>query len=214
MKKVIICISLVAIVIAICLAIFDWKKNDNIIDTNTDNFLSSTEDALMYIDNIIEEDSMLMINGTIYSGTLKKNDEISIVGLNKKGIDVKISKIEANNEEKESAQAGENVNLILDSDYSAEYIEKGQAVIAIGTAKPIYNITAKISDMNIELTELTEEANVFCINTDIKCNVSIMSEEDNIIEISLDVPIVVKKDLNVTLKNNSDIIATAIIVED
>jgi hypothetical protein len=53
----------------------------------------------------------------------------------------------------------------------------------------------------------------FFINSDIKCSVTLISEEDKKISILLDVPIVIQEGLEIFIKNDKSNIAKAIITE-
>ncbi len=211
MKKILICIAIVA---AIIMAIFIYKnfiKDNNEASKGNEVVLNDEGNFLLYIEDILQENERIKIKGNILSGKINTNDEISIVGLGRKGIDTKIVKLEINNKEVTSAKVGDLINITLEPNVKKEYMEKGQAVIISGSTKPIYNIDAQITSTELEISEIKEKGNVFFINSDIKCSISIVSEEDKQIKIKLDVPIVVEQGLEFVIKNHSSTIARGII---
>ena len=215
MKKIIICIFIIILIVVGILfgkTIFYKNKFKNIESDNVD-VLSDKDNLLLYIDEIKNDNNNISIIGKIISGTVNIKDEISIVGLGKKEINTQIIKLNVNGTDTNVAKSEENVCITIDTDIDMKYIQVGMAVITPQADKPIYNVNAKISETTMELKDIVKEVNAFYINTDIKCNVSIISEENNEIKISLDVPIVVQNDLEVVLKNNDKIIANAIVIE-
>lgn len=170
---------------------------------------------LLYIDEISKNNSGIVVTGTISRGNIKINDEISIVGLDKKEIVTKVSKIKIDNEETDIAYEGENINIILESDVPNGYIIRGQAVIKTGTTKPIYNINVRLNSISTDnIFELEKKVNSFSINYDIDCSIKVISEESNEIKVKLDIPIVVDDGIEITLKNKNKIIAKGIIINN
>lgn len=212
MKKILICI-LIIIIITLILFGYKYLKNNEEPVQNNPILTSNKENFLLYIDEVLEDNDNVKVRGTILKGTLNIKDDISIVGLGKKGVDSKITKIEINSVDSESGNAGDNVYITLDSKIKKEYIEKGQAIIISGTTKPIYNIYAKVSQTDLSLFDIKEKGNIFNINSDIECRVEVLSEEEQKVKISLNVPMVVEEGIEIDIKNGNTIIAKAIIVE-
>lgn len=215
MKKIKICIFIIILIVAGVLFGKNnfYKKSSKNIENNNVSVLSDKDNLLLYIDEIKNDNNNISIIGKIISGTVNIKDEISIVGLGKKEINAQIIKLGVNGTDANVAKSGENVCITIDTDVDMKHIQIGMAVITPQADKPIYNVNAKISETTMELKDIVKEVNVFYINTDIKCNVSIISEENYEIKVSLDVPIVVQNDLKVVLKNNDKIIANAIVIE-
>ena len=163
---------------------------------------------LMYVDETSNNNTGVILKGTILKGNIKLNDEISIVGLNRKEVTARILKIKVNNEEKDSAKEGEFINLEINSDIPKDYIMKGEAVIKTGTTKPVYNIDAEIKSLTADnITELEKNIDTFFINTDLKCSIKVISEKDNILRIKLEEPIVMDEGIEFSLKNGDKIVA-------
>lgn len=217
MKKILILILVIIIIIG---GIFAYKhfnnKDSELKEIETNQLIpvsptSKDDYFLMYIDELTKDDSSIAVKGTIARGNIKVNEKISIVGLDKKEVVTKISKIKINDEEKDTAKEGDIINLVLGSDVPNDYITMGQAVIKTGTTKPIYNITAKINSISTDnISELEKKAIIFSINTDLKCSVKLLSEENNEIEITLDIPIVIDEGIEFSLKNGNNVVAKGI----
>ena len=168
---------------------------------------------LMYIDEISKSNSNIMIKGTILRGNIKINDEISIVGLDKKEVITKISKIKINNEETNVANQGDIISLVLESDMLEDYITMGQAVIKTGTTKPVYNIEARLNSISTDnISELESMVNTFRINTDVTGSVKVVSEENSEMKITLDIPIVIDEGIEFYLKDDNKVIAKGIVI--
>lgn len=210
MKKILI---FIIIIIMIVISIFVYKNYFKNNDIDNQIVLNSDGDFLLYIDEIHEDGESLKIQGTISKGSIKTNNEISIVGLGKKQINSKVIKIESNNTVMDTAKAGDNVYITLDLNEKKDYITKGQSVILTGSTKPIFTIEAKIVSSDLELKEIQEKGNNFYINSDIKCSVIILSEEEKLIKIKLEEPIVVAEKLEILIKQDNKIIAKCIIAE-
>lgn len=216
MKKIMICIFIIIILIVLVVLFVKnilYQKSFENIKNNDQNVLSDKDNLLLYIDEIKRNNNNILIAGKIISGTINKKDEISIVGLGKKEINTQIINLNVNGTDTNVAKSGEYVCITIDANVDMEYIQVGMAVITSQTDKPVYNINARISETTIDFKDIIKEVNIFYINTDIKCNVSNISKENNEIKISLDVPIVVKKDLQVILKKNDKVIAKATVIE-
>lgn len=218
MKKIVICIFIIILTIVGILIekIFFSKQPTKNIEKNNIEIFSDEDNLLLYIDEVKKKknnNNNITIVGRIISGTVNVKDEISIGGLGKKEIITQVIKLNVNGTDSNIAKSGENVSITIDTDVDMEHIQVGMAVITPKTDKPVYNVKAKISKTTMELKDIVKEVNVFYINKDIKCNVTIISEKNNEIKISLDVPIVVKKDLEIVLKNNDKIIANAIVIK-
>jgi elongation factor Tu len=221
MKKILI---LILVIIVIVGGIFAYKysqhKSGDLkkIETNELTSVLSTNNEdyfLLYIDEISKDNSNLILHGTISRGNIKVNDEISIVGLSKKEVITKVSKINNNNEEVKEAHEGDNIDLIIETEIPNDYIIQGQAVIKTGTTKPIYNINAKLNTISANsISELENKVNLFCINYDIDCSIKVISEENNEIKITLDIPIVVDDGIEITLKNNNKVLAKGITIDN
>lgn len=214
MKKIIIGIFIIILIIVGTVLgknIFSRKSQEN-IENNDVSVLSDKDNLLLYIDEIKDDNNDISIVGKIISGTVNIKDEISIVGLGKKEINTQVIKLNVNGTDTKIAKSGENVCITIGTEIDPKYIQVGMAVITPQTDKPVYNINLKILETT-DLKDIIKKVNVFYINTDIKCNASIISEEKNEIKISLDVPIVVEKDLEVFLKSNDNVIAKAIVIE-
>lgn len=217
MRRVLI-ITLVIIIIISSIFVYKHLQNKNNvlnkIETTELIPVSSNEDKdffLLYIDKVSIDNSSTVIAGKILKGKIKINEEISIVGLNKKEIVTKVDKIKINNNEISVANEGDVINLVLESNIPNDYIIQGQAVIKTGTTKPIYNINAKLNAISISsILEIEIKTDSFNINTDIKCSVKVISEEDREIKISLNVPIVVNDGIEFILKSNNKVIAKGI----
>ncbi len=221
MKKFLIFILVIIIIIG---SIFTYnylknKKDDlNELENTKLNPVSSTKKEkyfLLYIDEISNDNSNLIVNGIVSKGNVKINEEISIVGLNKKEVTATIKKIENNGKDVNSANQGDNINLTLESNIGKEYISKGQAVIISGTTKPIYNITAKLNSISGDnILEIENKVNTFNINYDIGCSVKITSKENNEIKITLDVPIIIDDGIEISLKDDNKVIAKGIAINN
>jgi elongation factor Tu len=217
MKKFLILIFVIIIIVS---GIFTYKhfqnKDNELKEIETSQLtpvspVKNEDYFLMYIDKLSKDNSNIIINGTISRGNIKVNDEISIVGLDKKEVITQISKININNQETDIANEGDSISLVLDTDISDDYIAVGQAVIKTGTTKPIYIINARLNSISTDnISELESKVNTFSINTDIKCSVKVLSEENNEIKITLDVPIVIDNGIEFALKSNNKIIAEGI----
>lgn len=221
MKKILI---LILVIIVIVGGIFTYKhfhnRNSELKEIENSELItvSSTKKEnyfLLYIDGLSKDNSDIIINGTISRGNIKANDEISIVGLDKKEVMTKISRIKINNEETDVAYEGDTVSLVLASDVKDDYIIIGQAVIKTGTTKPIYNINASLNSISTNsISELEKEVNTFCISTDIKCTMKVLSEENSKIKITLSMPIVIEDGIEFSLKNNNKVIAKGITINN
>lgn len=217
MKKGLICIIIIAIIIVAIFAYIKLNKKNSDVLENTNNAINTIETAenfLLYIDEILQDGNNVKVIGTVSEGTINDDNEISIVGLGKKEVDSKVIKLEVDNKERDSVKKGEKVAITLDSNVNIDYIAKGQAVIILGTTKPIYNIDAVIVATNLNISEIIEKGNTFFINTDIDCSISIISEEGKKIKISLDVPIVIENGIEFVIKNDDSIIANCIVINE
>lgn len=203
MKKVLIFIIIITMII---ISIFVYKNHTT---NNIENkvILNSDGDFLLYIDEIQENSENLKVKGIITKGIINVNDEISIVGLGMKEINCKVIKLESNNTTIDSAKAGDNIYIILESFVKREYLKEGQAIITPGSTKPIFSIEAEIVSTDLSLKEIQEKGNNFYINSDIKCSVSIISEEEKIIKVKIEEPMVVVEELEFLIKNNNNVIA-------
>lgn len=207
-NRFIIIALIIIVTIFICVVCIKNKGNNS---AQNEVVISDDGIFLLYIDEIIEENENLKVAGIISNGSIKVNDEISILGLGKKGAYSKVIKLEVNNNETVSAKAGDNVKITLDSSIKKEYIEKGQSVILSGSTKPVYNIDIKITSSDLNMSEIKEKGNIFYINSDISCSLQVISEENKQIKATLDVPIVVEKGLEIVIKNDTTVIANGII---
>lgn len=208
-KNILKIITLIIILTTIICVVSIKNKTKNV--TQNEVVIGDEGIFLLYIDEIIEENENLKIVGIISNGSLKVNDEISILGLGKKGAYSKVIKIEVDNNETNMAKAGEKIKITLESSIKKEYIEKGQSVILSGTTKPIYNIDIKVTSTDLNISEIKDKGNIFYINSDIGCSIKIISEEKNTIKATLDVPIVVEKGLEIIIKNDTTVIANGIV---
>lgn len=211
MKKIIICICIIILIITGIL--FGKNILKNKVEINNLNTLPNKNSLLLYIDEIKNDDDNIVVTGKIISGKLNVNDEISIIGLGEKEVITKAIRLNVSERDTDSAKIGEIVSITIEPNIDMEYIHVGMAVITPQTDKPIYNIKVKISESTMELEEVVKKVNTFYINTDIKCTVNIVSKENNEIKISLDVPIIIPKDLEISLKNNDKVIAKGIVTE-
>lgn len=221
MRKVLILILVIIIIVG---GIFTYKhfqhKDSDLKEIETSELtpVSSNNNEnyfLLYINETSKDNSNLIVNGTISRGNIKVNDEISIVGLDKKEVITKVSKIKTNNKETDVAYEGDNIDLILETDVPDDYIIQGQAIIKTGTTKPIYNINAKLNSISTDnISELESKVNLFSINYDIDCYIKVISEENNEVKITLDVPIVIDDGIEITLKNNNKVLAKGITINN
>lgn len=221
MRKVFILILVIIIIVG---GIFTYKhfqhKDSDLKEKETSELtpvLSNNNENyfLLYINETSKDNSNLIVNGTISRGNIKVNDEISIVGLDKKEVITKVSKIKTNNKETDVAYEGDNIDLILETDVPDYYIIQGQAIIKTGTTKPIYNINAKLNSISTDnISELENKVNLFSINYDIDCYIKVISEENNEVKITLDVPIVIDDGIEITLKNNDKVLAKGITINN
>lgn len=216
--KILIAILLVAVAISTYNMFFVEKEdvnNNQEIDSALGKKVEPTitTDFLMYIDEVGEVDTGILVKGTVFKGEVSVNSEISIVGLEKKEAVCNVLKITKENNSVEKAVSGEKVGILLETKFDIENFEKGQTAIATGTIKPVYTAEIKITSMNVNINDLVEQINIVNINTDLKCEASVVSERDNTIKIKLDKSCVLAKDKEVFLKSGSSIIAKGIIVK-
>lgn len=211
-RKILIFIIMTIIIITIIIIYKNFNKEDNVVISNKiEEVTVDNERFLLYIDNILENEENIKIEGKILKGSININDEVGIVGLGRKEVDSRIKGIEINNKEEIEVKTGDKVYLILESNIKKDFIEKGQAVIKIGTTKPVFNMNAKITSSSLDINSIKKNVNTFNVNTDIKCSINIISESDKTIKISLNTPLVVEKGIEVVLKNDNKIIARAVI---
>ncbi len=203
---------LVIIILVIVSKNFTKKYNQSIAQNITE--VAEENFFLLYIDNIEEDENQIKIFGDVEKGKINLDDEISIEGLGGKGVDCKVEKLQKDDEEVTSAKEGEYICIVLDTDISTEMIQVGQSVTLLGTTKPIYNFNIQITSTDISLSELVKEINKIYIKSDINCSATIVSEEEQKIRVSLEVPIVIENDVEVLLKNNEEIIGEGIINEN
>lgn len=216
--KILIVILLIAVAISTYNMFFAEKADEN---TNQDLESSLgkkveptiTTDFLMYVDEVGEVDTGILIKGTIFKGEVSVNSEISVVGLEKKEADCKVLKITKENMSVEKAKNGEKVEILLETIFNIDNFEKGQTAIATGTIKPVYTAEVKITSMNGNINDLVEQINVVNINTDLECKASVVSERENTIKIKLDRSCILAQDIDVFLKNGTSIIAKGTIVK-
>lgn len=219
MKKIVIILIMMAIVIG-GIVIYNNISNSDNKQTESNNkvtvgtVVQKKDYFLMYIDDIETEDSNTVLKGIISKGNIKLNEEVTISGLGKKDVDVKILKIKVNNENSDTAKEGDNVKLVLNSNVSGEYITKGQAVVTIGSITPVFRTYAEIKSNTLNnIMKLEEKVTTFNINTDIKCTIEVISMETNKIAISLDESIILDEGIEFTLKDgNNNVIAKGITV--
>lgn len=221
MRKVLILILVIIIIVG---GIFTYKhfqhKDSDLKEIETSELtpVSSNNNEnyfLLYINETSKDNSNLIVNGTISRGNIKVNDEISIVGLDKKEVITKVSKIKTNNKETDVAYEGDNIDLILETDVPDDYIIQGQAIIKTGTTKPIYNINAKLNSISTDnISELEKKVNTFSTNSDIRCSIKVLSEENSEIKITLEVPIVIDDGIEFYLKNDNKVIAKGITINN
>ncbi len=220
MKKVLILIIIVLIIVG---GFFMYKhfhkKDEGLREIGTNQLILDEPTIrenyfLMYIDELTKDGANTVVKGTVARGDIKLNDEISIVGLDKKGIDTKVLKIKINGEEKENAKEGDIISLVFESDVPEDYIAQGQTVIKTGTTKPVYNITTINNYISTEKnSDLKNIANIFNINIDLKCSVTEINEEKNEVNILLDEALVIDKGIDFTLKNGNEVVAKGTIME-
>lgn len=114
-------------------------------ETYTEN-----DDFMMYIEKVYTVSGRgTFISGTILKGTVKLNDQVEIVGLNREPQTTVVTGLEVNREARDSIKIGEEAAILL-SGLATSDIEVGQVI-----AKPKSVTTT--SEVEVELCVLSKE---------------------------------------------------------
>jgi len=105
---------------------------------------NSEGDFLMPIDTVFNLTNRgIVISGKIERGTISVNDSIEIVGFNSEPITTTVIEIEAQNEKKVTAKAGDNIGLVV-SDIKLKDLKRGQVIATPKTIKSTKKFAAEV----------------------------------------------------------------------
>lgn len=90
-----------------------------------------------------------VVTGRVSRGTIKLNDEVQIIGLDKEIINTSVTGIEMFRKQLDYAEAGDNVGLLL-KDVSREEVERGQVIAKPNSIKASKKFEATIDVLSKE----------------------------------------------------------------
>ncbi|MEE3343306.1 MAG: GTP-binding protein [Bacilli bacterium] len=125
-----------------------------------------------------------VITGRIETGTIKNNDEVEIVG-SKNTQKTVITSIKKNQKESDSAEAGDNVVIVL-KDIKREEVSRGQVIAKIGSLKAYNKFSAHIyiynekENGNADLFKDNNKLNFYFRTTDFPGTIKLSDKNKNI----------------------------------
>lgn len=127
----------------------DNNNTSGTVDPNTNLTYDKNGAVLMAIEDVFVLNEDTVVVGPLLRGTIKLNDEVQIIGLDKKIITTTVTGIELSKKEVDSAEAGDNVGLIL-KDVSREEVERGQVVAKPNSIKASKKFEATVDFLSKE----------------------------------------------------------------
>lgn len=131
----------------------DKETNNNTsgtVDQNTNLTYDKNGTFLMAIEDVFTIPGRgTVVTGYVSRGTIKLDDEVQIIGLDKEIINTSVTGIEKFGKQLDYAEAGDNVGLLL-KDVSREEVERGQVIAKPNSIKASKKFEATIDVLSKE----------------------------------------------------------------
>lgn len=176
-------------------------------------------DFLMPIEDVFSITGRgVVVTGKIMRGNISINDEIEIVGMSGEVITTKVTGIESFRKLLDSAEAGDNVGLLINA--AKENITRGQVAAKPGSICAYTNFKAvitPISDGQKTISDLEGFSAQFYIRTTdvtgVITSLEKISEDIAAITVIISVPMALEVDTQLVLRQNGRAIATGKVTE-
>ena len=134
-------LSIFIVIVILIIGVFGaskiMKKSNNTgpVESNTNLTNDKNYAFLMVIEDVFTITNRgTAVTGKIERGTIKVNDEVQIIGLNRKIITTTITGVEVLKKTSGYAEAGDNVSIIL-KDISREDVQRGYKLVKINSIR-------------------------------------------------------------------------------